>query len=154
MRLRGTTEVDPDELTAWAIDEGRMEDQPISFFRRARKELIQAMRADEGTDAQGRTGVRKMLALRQTVKIKRKKIQKWLWIDLYEASPRKAHIALSQQRRGFVAWCRKHKQTVESYNANNKHGAQIPLFDYNINRDLAEEQQPTEYPDERPTGGD
>jgi hypothetical protein len=149
MREQGINEVDPDDLTAWAIDNDRIGDDERSFFRRAKKDLIQAMRDQHQIDRQGRE-VRKMIAIRY----KEGHVQKSLWMDLFEARPKKVHIALSQQRRAIVAYCRKHKQTVESYNDNNTHGAQLPLFDYNIDLDLAEEQQPTEYPDEKPEGDD
>jgi hypothetical protein len=149
MRERGINEVDPDELTAWAIENDRIGDDVRDFFRRAKKDLIQAMRDQHQIDRQGRE-VRKMIAIRY----KENHVQKSLWMDLFEARPKRAHTAMSQQRRAIVAYCRKHRQTVESYNDNNIHGAQLPLFDYNINLDLAEEQQPTEYPDEKPTGDD
>jgi hypothetical protein len=149
MREQGINEVDPDELTAWAIENNRISDDEMDFFRRAKRDLIQAMRDQHQIDRQGRE-VRKMIAIRY----KDNHVQKSLWMDLFEARPKKAHTALSQQRRSIVAYCRQHRQTVESYNDNNVHGAQLPLFDYNINLDLVEEQQPTEYPDERPAGDD
>lgn len=149
MREREISEVDPDELTAWAIENDRIGDDERSFFRRAKRDLIQAMRDQHQIDRQGRE-VRKMIAIRY----KDNQVQKSLWMDLFEASPKRAHTALAQQRRAIVAYCRKHKQTVESYNDNNVCGAQLTLFDYNINLDLAEEQQPTEYPDDKPVSED
>jgi len=149
MREHGINEVDPDELTAWAINHGRISDDELDFFRRAKRDLIQAMRDQHQIDRQGRE-VRKMIAIRY----KENRVQKSLWMDLFETKPKRAHTALAQQRRSIVAYCRKHKQTVESYNDNNVYGAQLTLFDYNINKDLIEEQQPTEYPDEKPAEDD
>ena len=84
------------------------------------------------------------------IRYKENRVQKSLWMDLFEARPRRARTALAQQRRAIVAYCRKHRDTVESYNDNNVYGAQLPLWDYNMNQDLIEEQQPTEYPDDKP----
>ena len=52
----------------------------------------------------------------------------------------------------MVSHCRKHTDETESYNDNNGCGATVPLFDYDFNRDLLEEQLLIEYPDDRPDG--
>lgn len=44
MREKNVTEIDPDDLTAWAINTGRMEKPPLDFFRRCKRELVKTMR--------------------------------------------------------------------------------------------------------------
>jgi hypothetical protein len=141
-----TNEVDPDHLTDWAIKTKRMKEGEIDFFLKCKKELTKAMRGERRVDPQGRE-VPKMIGIRA-------KKQKSLWIDMFEALPRKMRVALSQQRRMMVAWCRKHQQTTDSYNDNNKHGAHVETSDYNFNKDLKERQMPLEYPDDKPEGED
>lgn len=140
-----TTDVDPDQLTAWAINTGRVQEVPSDFFRETRKRFTKAMRDEHYIDPEGRE-VRKRLPIR----IKGEKKQKSIWIELLDSKPNKVGLALSQQRRGILSWVRRHKDTRDSYNDNNAFGAQLPLFDYNFNKDLTEEEMPTEYPDHAP----
>src|SRR4029450_3318481 len=105
------------------------------------------MRSEHYIDPQGRE-VRKMVAIR--LKIKGDQRQQSLWVELLEARPKKRTVALSQMRRGLVSSARKHKDMRDSYCDNNKYGAELPLFDYNLNKDLRDEQQPIEYPDSPP----
>jgi len=149
MREHELTEVDPDELTAWAIDNNRVTEEKSSFFRQARKRLVRAIRDERRTDRQGRE-VSTMIAIR----LKGEKTQRSLFVDLLETKPKKVHTALSQQRRSIGSWVRRHKETCDSYNDNNKFGAELPLFDYNFNKDLREKEMPTEYPESAPSDDD
>lgn len=80
-RVHDTTEIDPDKLTVWAIESGRKEPEQTVFYKKAKQELITAMRSESRIDEQGReVGV--MIAIR-------KPQQKSLWLDLYEAKPKK-----------------------------------------------------------------
>jgi hypothetical protein len=146
MREHKTTEVDPDELTAWAINTGRMERDKSSFFRRCKKTLLKAIKDERVIDAQGRE-VPMMIGIR-------KKEQKSLWVTLLDALPKQVRVALSQQRRSMVAWCKRHSNTTGTYNDNNKFGAQVEPYDYNFNKDLREGMLPIEYPDDKPEDED
>jgi hypothetical protein len=47
-----------------------------------------------------------------------------------------------------------HDLTTRSYNDNNIHKAELPLFDYDMNKDRVESSLPEQYPDERPEDED
>ena len=147
MQEHKVTEIDPNALTEFAISTGRFQDEGYDLYRRCRRELTRTMCEEHQLDPQGRD-VRTMAAMR----VKRGDRQTSIWFDALEATPKKMHISLSQERRNIVARCRRHKLRTESWNDNNKRGAQLPLFDYNINRDLAEEKMPKDYPDDAPAG--
>src|SRR5205809_5841645 len=87
MKERNVTDIDPDELTAWAIETGKVDRERNSHFRQTKKRLIKAMRDEHYTDPQGRE-VRKMVAIR----IKGEERQRSLWFELLEAGPKKATI--------------------------------------------------------------
>ncbi len=83
MREQEISEVDPDALTTWAINNDRIGDDVLDFFRRAKRDLIQAMRDQHQIDQQGRE-IRKMIAIRY----KENHVQKSLWMDLSEGAAR------------------------------------------------------------------
>ena len=97
MREHGTTDVDPDELTAWAMNTGRVPREPTNHFLQTKRQLVKAMKSDPVIDPQGRE-FGKMIAIR----IKGEKHQKSIWFELLEAKPKRALVALSQQRRSLV----------------------------------------------------
>lgn len=148
VREHGGADIDPDELTAWAIKTKRVTREEYSFFRQTKRELVKAIKDEEIVDAQGRT-----LPRRAAIRLKGG-TQRSLWFDFLTAKPRKALVALSQQRRSLVAYARKIKLKRDSYNDNNQYGAELPLFDFNINKDLRDAEQPTVWPDDAPDGDD
>ncbi|HTU26797.1 MAG TPA: hypothetical protein VMF30_15420 [Pirellulales bacterium] len=137
-------DIDPDDLTAWAINSKRIEREKANFFRQTRRDLVKALKDEEVTDDQGRT-----IPRRAAIRIKGDKHQS-RWFDFLKAKPRKALTALAQQRRSLVAYARKIKMKRESYNDNNRYGAELPLFDFNLNKDLRDAEQPTVWPDDAP----
>ena len=66
------------------------------------------------------------------------------------AKPQHARLSLQQWRRSISGEGKLHHRTTESYNDNNVHGAAVPLFDYDLNKDIAEHGMPEEYPEVRP----
>jgi hypothetical protein len=140
-------DIDPDELTAWAINTNRAEREELNFFRQTRRDLVKALKDEEVTDGQGRT-----IPRRAAIRIKGDKHQS-RWFDFLAAKPRKALTSLAQQRRSLVAYARKIKLKQESYNDNNQYGAELPLFDYNLNKDLRDAEQPTVWPEDAPDEG-
>ena len=56
MHKHKLSEVDPDALTAWAIDTNLIADEPSSFFKRTKKDLVQAMRDERRPSPQTRCG--------------------------------------------------------------------------------------------------
>ena len=60
---------------------------------------------------------------------------------------KKSKADFFQEARGEVLL---HDRTTRSYNDNNVHKAELPLFDYNMNKDRDEAAMPDQYPDEKP----
>lgn len=104
--------IDPDDLTKWAIKTKRMESHEASLFRQSKRELMKALKEEEVTDEQGRR-IPKMAAIRI------KGNRQTRLFDFLAAKPRKALTALAQQKRSLVAYARKIKLKRDSYNDNN-----------------------------------
>lgn len=150
MRLHGVTEVDPDDVARWMVDTRQYEEQPYSMVRRCRQEITKALKSQRLTDPQGRD-VRAMLSVRH----KNEQGQLWsTWSPIYQSTQKHARLSLQQWRRSIRGEVLLHDRTTKSYNDNNEHGSQIPLFDYNLNLDRDEAEMPPDYPDEKPEGGD
>jgi hypothetical protein len=148
MREFGVEAVDLDTVAGWAVEAGRYRREPASLVRRCKSELSRAMRAEHFTDAQGRE-VRLMHAARLPFGEEGSIV---VWADIRKAKPHHMEISFQQRRHGIVRDALQHKTDVASYNDNNTYGVSLPLFDYNINKDLAELEAPGEYPDENPEG--
>src|SRR4029450_12521107 len=86
MKEKNVTDVDPDELTTWAIENGRVQRERDSHFRQTKKRLVKAMRSEHYIDPQGRE-VRKMVAIR--LKIEGDQRQQCRWFELRERMPTK-----------------------------------------------------------------
>lgn len=134
-----------DEIAEWAINTGRYQRPPISTLQQCKRDLSRAAQQAFYTDPQGRE-IRRLHAVR----LPGEGGSAVIWADINNAKPTHMHMSLQQGRQAIVADAHRHKLTVESYNDNNKFGAQIPLFDYNLNLDLDELDRPTEYPDNPP----
>jgi hypothetical protein len=141
-------DIDPDEVTAWAINSKRIDRERTNFFRQTRREIVKTLKDEEVTDNQGRT-----IPRRAAIRIKGDKHQS-RWFDFLAAKPKKALTALAQQRRSLVAYARRIKLKRESYNDNNQYGAELPLFDFNLNKDLRDAEQPTVWPEDAPSSDD
>jgi hypothetical protein len=150
MKLHGVTEFDPDEVAQWMVDTGLYEEAPRSMVRRCKHELVKYLRAQRVMDPQGRD-VRGMLGARY----KNEQGEFWsTWSPTYESKPEHARLALQQWKRGVRGEVLLHDRTTRSYNDNNVWGAQLPLFDYNMNKDIEEANLPEHYPDEKPSKPD
>lgn len=150
MEIHGVSEFDPDEVAKWMVDTDQYAERPYSMVRRCKQELTKALKSQRRTDAQGRD-VRAMLAVR------RKNAQGELfstWAPIFESPPTHARLALQQWRRSLRGEALLHNRTALSYNDNNIHGAAIPLFDYDMNKDIAEAEMPKDYPEDRPPSGE
>jgi hypothetical protein len=138
-------------LAAWAVRNGRWESPPRSRIDQCAKELAEAMRAEMETDPQGRTVRAKHCAKIQEME-DGKPVQRTLWFGR-DAAPNLMHIALQQRRKGILGDNRQLKIDQDSYNDNNKYGAQIQLsFDYTA--DLLEMEHASEYDPELPPDDD
>lgn len=146
MRQFGVDSVDLETVAEWAVTAGRYRREPMSLVRRCKGELSRAMRSEHFTDQQGRD-VRLMHAARLPFGEDGSIV---VWADIRKAKPHHMEISFQQRRHGIVRDALQHKIDVGSYNDNNTFGATLSLFDYNINKDLAELEAPTDYPEENP----
>ncbi len=139
----GLEEVNLDDVAAWAVKMGLYQRQPKTMIQTAKEEIARALRAERHVDPQGRT-VRTM----HPVKIEGEQGALWEWVDMRTARPKRMRAAFSYRRQAIVADVLRHKTDVDSYNDNNRFGVQIPLFDYDFNKDVAESELPTNYDEE------
>lgn len=141
-------DIDPDEVTRWAINSKRIEREKANFFRQTRREIVKALKQEEVIDDQGRR-----IPRRAAIRIKGDKSQS-RWFDFLKAKPKKAQTAIAQQRRSLVAHARKLRLKRDSYNDNNLFGAELPPLDLNLNKDLRDAEQPTVWPEDAPRNDD
>lgn len=144
-RTHNTDAVDLDDVVKWALDELKLDVEPISREQLLKRKLARAMGNEYITDPQKRE-VRKFHPVRRT-----EDGRTWtVWAPLTTADPGHMRMSLQQHRQYILGNCRQHKLVFDSYNDNNKFQAKLPGFDYNFNPDLEELALPTEYPNERP----
>ena len=146
MRVFGVDAVDLETVAEWAVEAGRYRRQPSSMVRRCKAELSRAMRAEHYTDPQGRD-VRLMHPARLPFGDDGSIV---VWADIRKAKPNHMEVSFQQRRHGIVRDAFQHKIDVVSYSENNPYGARLPLYDYNINKDLAELEASADYKDENP----
>lgn len=127
---------DHHDVARWAISTGRWQRSPLSREQLCAKELSQAAREEMFTDAQGRR-VRRKHACYQD--------QTYLWADIESAPPEHMKLSLQQRRRSTLGDLKQLKTDQDSYNDNNRHGAQIQVS-FDFTEDLAELEHPTDYP--------
>lgn len=152
----GVSVVDPYEVATWARDTGRWVDLPQDRVRQFAQALKRAMHDDYFLDPQGRE-VRRLHAAPRLLpdgSVVRTPDGRmiWDWAVLFSAKPDHMRMSLKLRRDAMVDDAWHHLEETKSYNDNNIHGAHLPLFDYDINKDLAEKQMPKEWPDEKPDG--
>lgn len=141
----GVEEVNLDDVYEWAASQGLYIEPPTAPSARFKRDLSRALRSQHHTDPQNRE-VRTNLPIVKQAGPK----AVVLWADQRTAKPAHVHMYLQQSRNGLLAGCRRHKAINESYNDNNLFDTQIPLFDYDFNKDIAELDLPTDYPNEKP----
>lgn len=137
-------------VAKWAIKRGKWDRPPMSREKQCQREISRALRAETYTDPQGRE-VRRMHPVRYGTS---KGPLTVLWYEHTTARPKQMQTSLAQRRNGIRYDVRQHFLDWESYNENNVHGAQLPLFDYDFNKDAVEMQQPPSYPYEKPDDDD
>jgi hypothetical protein len=145
MEAMGVSEVDLDEVAAWAVSTGRYQRPPVSIIKQCREQLSEACRSEHFTDPQGRD-VRQM----HPVKVYDGSKQMVFWADFRTARPSHMRLSFQQRRQAILADCNAHKVDVDSYNDNNAFQVKLPGFSYNFDPDMAEQNLPTEYIDDKP----
>ncbi len=103
------------------------------------------MREEFFTDAQGRR-VRKKHPFRDVKELlDGTHEQLFLWVDIADATHEQAAMAFQYGRKLVLGDCRQLKVDVDSYNDNNKNDGYVELS-FDFTDDLAELEQPAEYP--------
>jgi len=136
------------EIAAWAVRHRRWEPPARSRIDQCAQELADAMRAEMKTDPQGRTVRAKYCAKIAEMDDSGDLVQRTLWFDA-DAPPNLMHISFQQRRKAILGDNWQLKTDQDSYNDNNKYGAQIQLsFDYT--NDLLEMEHDSEYDPDLP----
>lgn len=130
-------------IAAWAVANRRWQQQRKSAVDMCAADLAEAMRQEMETDPQGRTVRAKHCAKITEKDESGKLVQKTLWFDR-DAPPNLMHISLQQRRKAILGDNRQLKTDQDSYNDNNKYGAQIQLS-FNYEEDLHELEHDAEY---------
>lgn len=152
MKEHGVDSIDLEVVAQWSIDKGYWRPKPIRAVTRCKRDLARALAVEYVTDPQGRE-VRGMIAFPVPVSSDGGQMQ-WEWAPLFKATPDQFRLGMQTRRNGIKADCRQHKRDHESYNDNNVHKEYVPLFDYDFNKDMEEENFPTEYGDSPDDDGD
>lgn len=146
-------EINPHLIAPWAISRALWERPPLQPEEMLRRLLARALRDDYTDDPQGRE-VRKHHAVLTEVRTA-DGIKKYSrWYTIFDAPPDHMRQSLALRRRSALADVLQLKLDFESYNENNKFNETIPAFDFDFNRDIAEAEMPTDYPNEAPDGED
>ncbi len=136
----GEVEFDMHDAADWAIKHALWEPSPVDIRQQCARELSRAARDEYYEDPQGRR-VRRKHPIRTG--------QGVLWADIELAPPEHMKMSL-QQRRGYIVCdCVQLRTDQDSYNDNNKHGAEIQLC-FDFTEDVDERMMPSEYPESRP----
>ena len=138
--------LDLDEAARWIRDTGRYECAPITPHQQVKQELARALRSAKFMDEEGNE-----IRLAHPIRLKKgDQQQQVLWSFIEDAQPKHMRLSLQQRRQGILANCHQHSLDTNWYNRHNKFGAQLPLFDYDFNKDLEEKNMPTDYPESAP----
>ena len=133
-------EIDLDAVAGWLISTEQYQRKPLTLHKQCKRDLARALRNERFTDEQGNE-IRRMHPYR----IKDGPVQMVFWADIKTAKPSHMRLSLQQRRLAILADCYRHSLDTEWYNEHNTHKQQIPLFDYDFNKDLEEKKLPTDY---------
>lgn len=133
------------EIAGWAIRAKLWAPHQRSLIEQCANEIAAAMREEFFTDSQGRR-VRKKHAIRDVRDLPSGKHEQLvLWVDIGDASGDQMLSAFQYRRRLVLGDCKQLKTDVDSYNDNNRHGEFIEMS-FDFTEDLAELEQPVDYP--------
>ena len=142
MIATGAEEIDMNKVAEWAIANNRWHPKPYDPVKVCAKEMSRAAREEMYFDPQGRE-VRKKHCYVITEPDGQRR---WRWVDIVTAKPNPMRISLQSRRRSALGDILQLDTDRNSYNDNNKYGAQLEMS-YNFDEDLAEMSNPTEYPE-------
>ena len=132
----------------WANEQGLYIPRSQDISRQFRREMGRALGKEMTVDPQGRE-VKANHAYRVTDQDGQ---YQWEWAPIATIRPQHMRMSLTLRRDSMASTVIQHHTDWESYNDNNIYGAELPLFDYDFNHDIDEDQQPEEWSDEDPNG--
>jgi len=132
------------EVAAWAYRNKLFEPQPHDVLKQFAKELARAARQDFIEDENGEP-----VRVRHAVKIDSAGKQLTFWFKMEDATPENMRLSAQARRRGTRADVFQIVRDVKYYNNHYNPGDAIQL-DFNFNKDIEEQQFPTDYPDAPP----
>jgi len=135
----GATEINLDDVFAWAMQNNLWEPTKKSLRSQFRQEMSRALSEEKVTDPQGRS-----IRRNHAAKVVDGDSTGYLWSDVFDAAPDHMQRSLQERRQRLVAMAIRHKRDVDSYNENNVHGAQL-YFEYDLSVDIEEHEMPSEY---------
>lgn len=138
--------VDPDVVSAWAIDNGIYRPKPIDPKQLLRRLIRTAMREDYIEDGHGREVHARQPEM---VEVRTPEGIRWRskWWRTFEMPPEKMRAAGQLRRRGAYRDVLQIHIDFESYNDYNIFKAKLDQLDFNFNKDIEESRLPTEYPE-------
>lgn len=138
--------IQPHVIAEWATKRGLVKRQPVTPEEQLRRDIALYLKNRYFVDPQGRE-VRENHAVPIMVETPKGIRRYSQYYDLFHAP--KKHMLTSAQlrRRAAVADVRQLDLDLGSWNDNNVWGEKIEPMDFNLNKDLAEMRQPTEYPE-------
>jgi hypothetical protein len=140
-----TDEWTMEAVAEWAIETGRYQRRPRTLLQQCKEDLSRAAQHSLYRDPQGRE-VRRL----HPVKLFGEGSPVVIWGDLTTAKGPHMHVSQQQGRQAIQADVFRHKDVTDSFNDNNRHGDTVTPSDYNFNLDIAERDQPNEYPEHKP----
>ena len=140
---------EPFKVAAWAYRKGLWKRPPVDPEEVLRKEIARALGNEFIVDAKGRD-IRKNHAIMVDVRTPDGIKRRSRWYTIYEAPPNHIKVAFQFRRRAALSDVMQLTLDFESYNDFNKFGAMLEPMDFNFNKDIEENAQPPEWPDEDP----
>jgi hypothetical protein len=141
--------IEPHLVADWAWKKGLWSKPPVSPAEILRREIARHLKSEYITDPKNRT-VRKhhaILFVEHTAEGSRTRSR---YAEIFEATGEHMKASLALRRRSALSDVRQLNIDFESWNDFNRHGETLEPMDFDFNKDLAEEAQPTHYPVEAP----
>lgn len=140
-------EIRPELVAEWAVKNKLWRPIPISPQEQLRKLISRSLRDTYMIDPQGRE-VRANLPILEEVMTTDGLKRRSRWYALFEAPPQVARASFALRRRSALADVVQMHFDWLSYNDNNVLGETLDPLDVNFQKDIAEMEEPTTYPDE------
>jgi hypothetical protein len=142
-------DVDPDQVSSWAIRTGAYRREPIDLQVHLRRELSRYLRTEYTTDPQKRE-VRKYHAVPYVVQTKDGPRTRYHYFEINSLTDKQMLVSRQLRRRAALRDVLQMDLDFGSWLDNNKHGHRLEPMDWNFNPDVAEAKLPTTYPDQAP----